>query len=270
MLGSVLIIKHAQKSTGEIRYEYTCCNAAVTGVTVTCESSQSTNEDYNELSVLNLDRLWVDAGQYRFINSLKLNDIGDGQWNYTYKSCSVNSSVITTFDTGCNDEGSGSIHYLDRHEVECGSGNAINWFGLKRDDYQIHYAYGCVYNPKSISTTCTTNYTAWNSIRTDKPKESLNYLDRHDIRCPTDSAITRFKLERKSGSDSIRYSYDCCKASVKNCVGKATADTDYGGWRAYYLDRQLIDGQSDRIIQQFRLEPDEKDFGYNYIVCDLA
>jgi hypothetical protein len=108
-------IKHELTTNLKIRYEYTCCKAAVTGSTVTCDDVQTSNKNYNDLIVLNLDRLMVDTGQYRFISSIKLNDIGEGQWNCTYKSCEIDKSVITSYDTGCKDQGSGSIFYFDRH-----------------------------------------------------------------------------------------------------------------------------------------------------------
>lgn len=263
-------IKHVYNSTtGKYRYDYSCCLAAVTGITVTCDSMQTTNEDMISNSSLNLDRLWVDAGEHRFLKSIKLNDIGDGQFNYTYESCTINDSVITQFDTGCNDEGSGSVYYLDRHEVTCDTGKALNYVRLRRDSYQIHYEYKCVNNKNSITSSCTTYYTTWNDIRSGKPKSSLNYLDRHNMKCPTGTVMSKFNFERSS-SDKIRYAYDCCIATVTNCVTKTTGWTDGGDWEVYYLDRQTIDATGTKVFQQLSLDTDDGNVRYYYTACDLA
>lgn len=256
-----------KSSTNKVKYEYDCC--LVNNVS-SCSSSQSTNEDIIDNSILYLDRVLADAGQYRYFQSIKLNNVGDSQMNYSYDSCGISDSVVNTYDTGCNDEGSGSIFYLDRHEVSCGQGNGLRSFGLERDSYQIHYSYKCVYNPDSIdSNDCTINYTSWNSIRSGKPKESLNYLDRHSLKCSSDRIITSFLLERSS-SDSIRYKYNCCKATLKNCTLKSTGWTDGGNWQAYYLDRQVVDSTNFNVIQHFELDTDDGNVRYKYTSCELA
>lgn len=109
----------------------------------------------------------------------------------------------TNKNTGSNDWGGGNTIYLDRHNVNCGN-NPIARFRLVRPaSNKIRYDYSC---SKANSTgKCTNKNTGWNQ------ESSQNYyLDRHNVKCGTNEAITQFKLQR-DGKGKFRYDYRCCK-----------------------------------------------------------
>jgi hypothetical protein len=252
-------------SSNTIHYQYKCCTFPLSY----CSYGETSNEDYGDKTTYNLDRVTVDAGQYRILSSFKLNSIGQNEFNYTYKSCASSENVKTSYDTGCNDNGNGSIFYLDRHTVSCGTGNALNRFQLFRENDTIRYNYNCIYS-ESISTACSDYTTPVNSTRDGDSTHTTHYLDRHDVNCPNDSLLTDFVLTR-SGSRNIYYKYTCCKASITSCVDQYTSWQDGGNYQNYYLDRQNVDATGTKVLGRFWMDTNSKgDWRYLMRVCTLS
>jgi len=250
-------------TTGKIYYAFTCCSFPVDS----CDWNETQNEDRGDNSTFNLDRLYVNAGDYRLLAGFKLQSPGDEQWNYTYKSCGTTSNVKTSYDTGCNDDGDGSIFYLDRHEVSCGKGNAVNSFIMKREDGTIRYNYYCIYKPDSISTDCTTYTTPENSTKSGDSTHSTHYLDRHDVNCPDNTVLNYFKLMRNSSK--IYYKYTCCKATINTCTEWYTSWKDGGNYQNYYLDRQDVNATGSNVLGRFWMDTDDGNWRYKIQSCSL-
>jgi hypothetical protein len=260
-----VVLKRSTSTTSNIYYEYTCCTIPQDS----CTDMETQNGDRGDKSTYNLDQLDVDAGKNRILSGFKLNNIGDEQWNYSYQSCGVLDKVNTYFDSGCDDDGDGSIFYLDRHTVDCGKGNLINQFQLRRESETIRYDYTCVYS-KSISDTCTIHKTPVNDTKSGDSTHSAHYLDRHDVTCPTGYGLSKFELQR-SGSRDIYYEYTCCQASFSSCTDQTTSTQDGGNHQTYYLDRQNVDATGFNALSRFKLNNNSKgDWSYSIKVCKLS
>ena len=108
--------------------------------------------------------------------------------------------------TVSNDWGGGNMIYLDRHKVDCGN-KPISDFQLKRPaGNKLQYKYRC--SNRNAAGDCRDTATAWNT-----PSSSTIYLDRHDVKCNANEALTKFRLVHNGQSGSakkIRYDYTCC------------------------------------------------------------
>ena len=149
-----------------------------------------------------LDRHDVDCGNDG-LNNFRLYRPRSNQIAYTYGCLEGINAGRTNKNTGTNDWGGGNTIFLDRHNVNCGN-NPIARFRLVRPaGNKIRYDYSC---SKANSTgKCTNKNTGWN-------QESWQniYLDRHNVKCGTNEALTRFQL-RRTGKGKFRYDYRCCK-----------------------------------------------------------
>lgn len=260
-----IILKRSTTSTSNIYYEYTCCTIPQDS----CTDMETENIDRGDLSSYNLDKLDVDAGKNRILSQFKLNNIGDNQWNYTFKSCGVTDKINTYYDTGCDDDGNGSIFYLDRHDINCGAGNLINRFRMQRVGDQMRYEFTCVYS-KSIFGTCLNYSTPVNSTKSGDSTHSTHYLDRHNISCPTGYGVSRFKLQR-SGSRDIYFDYTCCQANFSSCRDVITSLQDGGNQQTFYLDRQNVDATGFDALTRFQFNSNSNhDWKYYIKVCTLS
>jgi len=98
--------------------------------------------------------------------------------------------------------GGGNTIYLDRHNVNCGSYPITDFKINKPADDKIRYEYRC--SSRKAGGDCRDATTAWN---TESPKTI--YLDRHDVKCNANEALTRFQLKRDQ-KGKFRYEYKCC------------------------------------------------------------
>lgn len=120
------------------------------------------------------------------------------------------STTTFTKKTSCQHTRQQKEHYLDRQNVDCGSGALINSFKLvtgqcKGDN--MRYTLQCL-KPESPLTEVTKHQT---SCQTGVNKE-LQYLDRLKVACPAGKALQRFQMSRSGCSSSkVRYNFWCAK-----------------------------------------------------------
>lgn len=139
---------------------------------------------------------------------------------YVYTCCQVEptqSASSLTCDahdtyrsTGLNNAGEGAFVYLDRHNVDCGTGGFIQSFKLDRGGTtnQMQYLYTCCKTTKNHS--CKVHHTTWNWGKDNK--WSSYVLQRHDVACgSTGYALSQFKLHRDASQTRVQYSFRCCK-----------------------------------------------------------
>lgn len=148
-----------------------------------------------------LDRHNIDCASYA-INQFVLTRPIANKMAYSYTCASGgelgdSSDKFTSAKTGHN--------RLDTHIVDCGKNSVLSNFRVTRpDENNIRYDYKCRQSKKPLK--CRNLETTADS----DGDRNLLYLDRHNVKCNDDEALSRFKLNRKMGK-KMSYEYTCCK-----------------------------------------------------------
>lgn len=170
----------------------------------------------------------------------------------------------------------GEIIYLDRHSVNCKNG-AMSWFRLFRENVgnggtdRIQYKASCLKSKALKLKSFENKHTNFNI--TEEHNRSVNYLDRHHVKCDEGTVLQQFKLQRNSKGDKIRYDYRCVKANIICCSDDTSKLQKMGERNVFYLDRQStgVENSDDRVLQSFRLlsnyNPDK--IYYQFRMCKL-
>jgi len=173
-----------------------------------------------------------------------------------------------SWSTGATKTDGGKVYYLDRQTINCGTG-ALTYFQMTRPSNpdQIQYKTSCV-RADAITNQVQTKSTAWNKIGGEK---EVQYLDRHDISCPTGTVISYFKQGRNGSK--INYTYKCVKAHLLCCRNTSTPENDMGDM-IFYLDRHHVGNYKsfDWAIQRFKLDSGyspKRVIKYSYRICKL-
>jgi hypothetical protein len=160
-------------------------------------------------------------------------------------------------------------HYLNRHNIDCGSSSSIQQFQLHRpSDHTMQYQYTCA-KPVSPLGNCQTQTTP----QTPGPNGDYGYLDRQQVACPGQSVLSRFQLELSADYGHIDYAFTCCQPMsgvLRSCRDTYTQTTD-SGWPDYhYLDRQNVECNADEALQKFQMHRPSKDtINYLMTCCKL-
>jgi len=184
-----------------------------------------------------------------------------------------NISTGYSNQTPLSDAGEGSVFYLDRHNVKCGTNQALTGFQLNRPNRgnEIQYLFDCMQS-NAIGTNVKTKATAF--AKTQDKGKSLNFLDRHDIVCPNGYAVQQFKLSRENSSSiNIQYQYTCVEVQTTSCTSKETSRTPFDDMTSFYLDRQSIFVPVGSVLTQFKLVSfydGKPGFKYAYTFCQLS
>lgn len=193
------------------------------------------------------------------------------------------NSLSTTREqnTKTEDTDEGNIMYLDRHNVSCKPDEALSYFKLitnKKKIEEVHYASKCLKSGSINVHNKTIKEELTKPGETSKHKESLIYLDRHDVKCSSGSVLSSFQLTRNSSNrEEIRYKFKCVPAEILCCKDLSTEKVSLEGRQIYYLDRLEVDSKLENsAIQRFKLgttlkEGNEKNdrIWYDYTICKL-
>jgi hypothetical protein len=146
------------------------------------------------------------------INNFKI-ELSDNKNELRYNyNCSSGGDFgeIVQKNTGFNDGGQGTVIYLDRHNVDCGSNSLLNNFYLTKNPDNLNdyrYNYNCINSNKPL--TCRTVQSEKISDISDGNKNIFK-LSSANLLCNEDEALNKFKLFRPDGN-SVQYDYTCCK-----------------------------------------------------------
>ena len=180
--------------------------------------------------------------------------------------------------TGWEDYGDGKTHYLDRQDVDC-DGAPMTGFALKVDYLQgggrkLAYAFTCLAGVGLHDTAQK------DSAVEDDGGGNLIFLDRQNVDCGDDAAISQFHLVR-DGDTKQHYAYTCLTGpthpSLGECSVQQTAPNDgggVGGDQVEYLDRHRVECPGKNVLTRFQLrtpdggEQDGKIF-YEFTCCPL-
>ncbi len=121
--------------------------------------------------------------------------------------------------TGSTWNYNGNVFALGLHPVFCESNQVLSSFRLIRENNNMFFRFFCL-SGLAVLDEQFTRYTDWNSTAGNK-EESLNFLDRHELMCPDDSALNGFQMERSG--DNIRFRYTCNRVKM-NSTGSYTTD----------------------------------------------
>jgi len=148
------------------------------------------------------------------------------------------------------DWGDGEIFYLDRHDVDCKEG-ALQGFHLKRpNEKAIAYSFACS-NSKAIKKNQIKKETPLNDTNESKANVSINYLDRHEVKCDNKYALQRFTLKRTG--TKVQYIYTCVEVNCLDIKNENTPESDAGSFSSIFLDRQNVRISPDRVLIGFKL-----------------
>jgi hypothetical protein len=160
------------------------------------------SNDWGNGNLIFLDRHALDCGDDA-INKFHLRRPAGNRINYNYECLEgVNSSKSGWKYTGTQPDGGGNTIFLDRHNVNCGDKPIVDFKLQRPSGNTIRYAFKC--SNRKAEGVCRDLNTGWN-------QESAQniYLDRHNVTCAPNEAITRFQLKR-DGKGKFRYDYKCC------------------------------------------------------------
>jgi hypothetical protein len=141
------------------------------------------------------------------LNRIHLGRDSKGNYNFDY-TCNSGGQIGTSIDksTPLNDDGGGNTSYLERHDINCGTGSALTQMKLSRDGKgHIKYNYKCA--PSTKPLTCRQAFTGFN----DTGGNNTYYLDRHDVKCNADEALSQLKYTGDAATGKYEYQYTCCK-----------------------------------------------------------
>ena len=100
------------------------------------------------------------------------------------------------------------ITYLDRHKIECGSGEVLTQFKLHRKagGSSIGYSYRCSRTAGSPST-CRDVSTKLQKVD-NYDRHYVKHLSKHNINCEPTEHVNSFQMRVKE--DHMQYEYRCC------------------------------------------------------------
>ena len=164
------------------------------------------SNDWGGGNSIYLDRHNMDCGDDA-IRQFRLYRPAGNRIAYNYSCLEGTNSPRYDKNTKSNDWGGGNTIYLDRHDVNCGNQNIHRIKLYRPAGNRIAYAYSC--GKRGVAPgTCTNRYTKWNT----ESGQNI-YLDRHNVSCPGNTALTRFRLQR-NGKGKFRYYYRCCQPAM--------------------------------------------------------
>jgi hypothetical protein len=182
------------------------CPKTNTRLKFSYRNRKTPSNDWGGGNSIYLDRHNMDCGNDA-IRQFRLYRPSGNRIAYNYSCLEGTNSSRYNAMTRSNDWGGGNTVYLDRHDVNCGNRNIHRVRLIRPAGNKIAYSYSC--GRRGVATgTCRNMYTKWNQ------ESNRNiYLDRHNVSCPGNTALTRFKLQR-NGRGKFRYYYRCCQPAV--------------------------------------------------------
>lgn len=118
------------------------------------------------------------------------------------------SSTTTRKNTPYSDN-PGDIRFLDKHNLDCGSG-AMTRFRMNTNGDKSSYEYDCKALKNSSNKVCRTVETDWSG-----GSNNLAMLNKLDVKCMENESITQFQILNGANfgkwDDWNKYRYTCCR-----------------------------------------------------------
>ena len=148
----------------------------------------------------------ISCPDFSSVNSFQT--VTDPEWKLHYNYNCIDNFKPTTIDyktTEPQADGNGNPLFLDRHDIDCGSGSVLGQFKLVQNptDATQYYSYTChnTENPECRQVTTPFN---------DDGGGHIHYLNRHNVKCEPNEALQQFKLVRNPDNlGQYQYQYTC-------------------------------------------------------------
>lgn len=172
-------------------------------------NKRTNDNDWGSNNIYYLDRHDVKCNPNEALQGFRLYRPASNKLSYKYV-CKQSTEFVkeksfyedkTKANSVANDKHK-SANYLDRHDIQCKKGYALQRFKLDREGNNIFYSYRCVQVSCGKSESFTTNETNDGGFQTV-------YLDRQDTRVKNDEVITGFRLISKNSQFSYKVNF--CK-----------------------------------------------------------
>lgn len=138
-------------------------------------------------------------------------------WSASHESDAPEGERLGDKSTNWNTYGwKAPITYLDRHKVECASGEALTQLKLHRKPggSSIAYSYRCS-RIAAAASTCR-NVTTKLQKLDNYDRHYVKHLSRHNVNCENAEHVNSFQMRVKD--DQIQYEYRCCTAPARRAV----------------------------------------------------
>lgn len=149
--------------------------------------------------------------------------------------------------------------------VWCPPSRVLNQFQFIRENRNgiptgmFRYEYQCA-NGLSAPELNKRN-TDWN----DAGNGDTRYLDRHNVECEPNQALTDFRLIKEETTGRIGFEYGCANVHLDNVVQYETEFNDDGRGESIYLERHNVSCPSETVLNAFRLVRNEAQDNYKYV-----
>lgn len=168
--------------------------------------------DIGDGSIFYLDRHAVECKKNEVLQGFLFRSPKRGKWSYRFKCLEIPNMSEKYYRHSTNqftagDDPKKSANYLDRHNVHCYEGHALQYFQLKRGnrrgiDHKINIRYKCV------KVNCGEFITREFKRKSGGDFATI-YLTNHDIRVKENEVLTGFRLQSKDGD--LYYKYTVCE-----------------------------------------------------------
>ena len=171
----------------------------------------------------------------------------------------------------------GHFKYLDRHNVDCGNENGLNYFRLQRGNppnYNLfRYNYKCKSNPLMTGKPSYNKTTHWNRMGGGAwggRSGGIENLKYHRMHCPQ-GVISQFKLQSEDGRNDgrVRYNYRCKDIPTKNCEVEYLPLKYNGAGNPIFLDRQSVGCPGNKMMKSIKYKTNGTKSRYIVQCCDL-
>jgi len=181
--------------------------------------SRTGGNDWGRGSVYYLDRHSVDCGPGKVLQGFHLYRPAWNSIAYEF-ACKSHPAVLSnTYNdqTRWNDTDNNertSTNYLDRHDVRCRGGYALQQFKLIRNGRNIAYQFRCV---QINAQGCNSGQTAQSWGNRSRNFENI-FLDRQRVYVGENRALTQFKLNSSYRNGGVFYTYGFSSCQLANSV----------------------------------------------------
>jgi len=163
---------------------------------------------------------------------------------------------------------------LEKHDVgkDCPPKTYLKNFKIENVNSNLQYSYICQ-ESKAIGEEFYESSTPINLTDNNKKYKSVNFLDRHEIICPVNHVLQRFKLNKYG--DKINYVYRCVKANCNEKIEKESVnEVSVGNFDLKNIQDLKFKIEENQAIIGFKLIVNYRTLGsifkYSIQVCNLG